>query len=193
MFARVSCVKRVAAVLMALVSLTACTTQVEGRPSGIEGARPVEIRPRDVSYKGLNPCQLLTADQLAQFGVAEGKSGVSPVDPWNGVPECRYMHPTKFVFYRIIFDQWYGVDYWPNLLVNTYESKMIKVSEYPAVRYYSKRTSNDGCGVAIGTAEKQQLNITFRPHANKSFTQDQMCQEALKMAEMALAGLLKLR
>jgi hypothetical protein len=190
---RVLIVKRMAAVLMALAATSACTTELAGRPTGIEGARPVEIRPRDASHKGLNPCQLLTAEQLAQFGLTAGERGVSPVDAWNGVPECRYMHPTKYVFYRVILDQFYGVDYWPNLLVDRYESRLLKVSEFPAVQYYDKHTSGEGCGVAVGVADKQQLNITFKPHLNKDFTQDQMCEEARKMAEQALASLLKLR
>lgn len=181
--------------VVVLLALSGCADMVPGSPTA--GVPPVEsepreVRPRELGLDKLNACALLTALQKADLGVESGKNKDTPITPWDTVPSCMYHKVDVNHFYHVYFDRYYGVDYWVEVLVDRLNTERLQIAGYPAVKYMQK-DGDDDCGVVVGVAEAQQLNVEFSEHQKVGLTREQMCQNAVKAAEMALATLQSLR
>lgn len=183
--------------VVALIALSGCSDVVPGSPSAGESpaespTKPRETRPRELSIDKLNACALLTGQQQEQLRVEPGKGRNTPITPWETVPTCMYHRTDVHHFYTIYLDRYYGVDYWVEVLANVNTTEKLEVAGFPAVKYMNKKDDRD-CGVVVGVAEQQQVNINFTEHVKGGLTREQMCQNAMKAAEMAVTTLETLR
>lgn len=191
-------VKVAAAVLVAFAAV-ACTTGGEkGSPttpssnpptasSGADNALP----PRPAAFKldGVDPCKLLTADQMKQIKVAEAKPMQPNLVDKKPSPSCFYKNGVNYT-YTVGAVTHGGVSYWLRS-GGTVESKLIDVSGYGAAEIKFAGTSDVDCAIAVDVAEGQQLFVSYSPIDDEP--QEQMCSKAKNAAELALVTLKTLK
>jgi hypothetical protein len=79
-----------------------------------------------------------------------------------------------------------GIEHWQGN--GNVDVTRIEVSGYQAAQLVLTGTDDVMCSVAVDVAEGQQLLVDFNPTGG-DYSQDQMCQNAQKAAELALTTL----
>lgn len=184
--------------LMAVVgSLSlACTDQEPGSPGPADaGATTSEsasseptgsARPEEIKLDGIDPCKVLTADQMKQLSVVQADRNDSDLVDTGDVPVCDYSTNGAPRFsYGVGLVTAKGIEYWRGS--GNVDVRRTNVSDYNAVELTLSGTENS-CAVSVDVAQGQQLYVDYRPIGQKP-SQEQMCQNAKKAAEFALVTL----
>lgn len=182
-----------------LVVLVGCTPGEAGDPNPVtsdvtttsESPEPTASRaprPKELKLDGVDPCATLTTAQRDELKIDEALS--RELDVLNNdepAPTCRYRSNGRSLFsYNVSLVPGEGIDYWEGGSNLDVDAKT--VAGFAAYQYKLSGTSEAYCSYAVDVAEKQQLIVQFLP-IGEGFTQDQMCQNAAKGAELALATL----
>ncbi|GGP80613.1 DUF3558 domain-containing protein [Saccharothrix coeruleofusca] len=188
-----------ATVLMTV--LGSCAIGEDGTPrpvtsnastSGSTGSATRAPRPEELKVDGVDPCATLTSAQQFELKIDEALN--QPLDVLNNdkpAPTCRYRSNGKTLFnYNLSLVSGEGVDYWEGS--SNLEVKSESVSGFSAYRYKLSGTFQAYCSYAVDVADDQQLVVQFLP-IGEGFSQDQMCQNSARGAELALATLQTLK
>ncbi|WP_447004792.1 DUF3558 domain-containing protein [Saccharothrix isguenensis] len=169
------------------VASTGSPTSESARPTTSKPARPKEIK-----LDGIDPCATFTAAQRTELKIDE--TSTKPLDVLRNdkpAPTCRNRANGKTLFsYNVVLVADGGVEHWEggsNLDVHPKS-----VAGFAAYQLTLTGTSEGYCSYSVDVADGQQLYVQFIP-VGDGFTQDQMCQNAAKGAELALATLQTLK
>ncbi|MFC6091411.1 DUF3558 domain-containing protein [Saccharothrix lopnurensis] len=191
--------------LAALVVLAGCTTGEVGNPnpqttstggsSTSRSAEPtgdVPTRPVEIKLDGItDACTALTTDQRRELGIDEAINEPQDVIQGKDSPGCSFQANSRPVFsYEVALVADEGVSYWQGGGNLDVERKT--VAGFGAYQVTLAGTTDADCALAVDVAEGQQVFVSFLPITD-AFTQDEMCQNATKGAEMALATLQTLK
>lgn len=186
------------AVLIGLVA-AGCTSQEPGNPGAADGntatttttssAAPTgKPRPREIKLDGLDPCKALTAEQMQELGLAEAERNDSDLVKTGEVPVCDYgNNSSPRITYGVGLVTNKGIDHWRDGGGNV-DVEEIEIGGYSAVQLTLEGTSTLDCSVAVDVADEQQLYVDFSPVGDEP-SQEQMCDNAKKAAELALVTL----
>ncbi|MFD0201792.1 MULTISPECIES: DUF3558 domain-containing protein [Saccharothrix] len=168
------------------------TTDAPATSDSAEPTASKPPRPKEVKLDGVDPCATLTTAQRVELKIDEAVN--DPLDVLNNdnpAPTCAYMSNGRSVFsYNVSLVSGEGIEYWEGGSNLDVDAKT--VAGFAAYQYKLSGTSEAYCSYAVDVAEKQQLIVQFFPIGD-GFTQDQMCQNAAKGAELALATLQTLK
>lgn len=146
-------------------------------------------RPATVELDGVDPCELLTAEQQAELRVESARRSPHPMDHFHVRP-CDFEKgaPAPMYSYGIAPVTTEGADYWlaPERNVDT---QFTTVDGFTAVAYRLKGTGGAGCSMAVDVAEGQMLLVDMQPITRNTFDQSQQCDMAKKAAESAVRTL----
>ncbi|WP_033428345.1 DUF3558 domain-containing protein [Saccharothrix syringae] len=149
-------------------------------------------RPVDIDLGGITDgCRALTPDQQRELGIDEAKSELQDVIHGKDSPGCSFQSNSAPLYsyeVTLIADQ--GVDYWQG--GGNLDVVQTTVGGFGAYKVTLAGTTRGDCAFAVDVADGQQLFVSFLPIGD-DFTQDQMCQNATKGAEMALQTLKTLK
>ena len=187
----------VVAVALISVAATGCTTQDPGTASPgttTAGSPSVSIpsRPKDLNAANVDPCTLITADQMAQINAKSSAPG--PGDNQTGATTSCSLQVSKPVAYTmsVRLDPKRGIDYWLTY-TGTWTARQTTVASYPAIQYVPKgedwnAPAGHYCDTAVSTADGQELFAGVLPHAG-DLSNTQMCDLSKQLASLALATL----
>jgi hypothetical protein len=153
----------------------------------------VPPRPREVGIDGVDPCKLLTGEQLRELKVARQPRPTTAENqaPELIGPECVFSvtDAGKFYDYSVQVLNTEGIEAWltGKRLVN---AELVSVGGFPAVDFYHRGNNpiNFSCYTSVGVADGQQLLITMQP-TSQGFGQEQMCAMSERAAGLALQTL----
>ncbi len=171
---------------------TPATTTAASKTSTSATSAPSE-RPKNIKVDGLDPCKALTANDQKQLGTVVTQAEQSDVVEGAKTPACTFLTgpgASKVYSYAVHLVTSKGIDYWNSS--GNLDIAEKKVSGFPAKQVTFKGTSSVDCSVAVDVADGQQLFVQFLP-IGRDTTQDTMCQNAAKGAELALATLQTLK
>ncbi|XVS64266.1 DUF3558 domain-containing protein [Actinosynnema sp. CA-299493] len=178
--------------------LVGCTAEEPGdpRPSSGDGSTSSaseaptttrSSRPEAIKLDGLDPCQALTADQMKQLAVAEPELQETELSGLGKFPLCDYSSTSSPRFgYGVGLVTSKGIEHWQGN--GNVDVERTEVSGYPAAQVVLSGTDDVLCSIAVDVADGQQLLVDFNPLGDE-FSQDKMCQNAKKAAELALVTL----
>lgn len=157
---------------------TATTTTPAGRSAEAR-------RPRELKVDGVDPCKLLTAEQMARLGVTRSSRNDSDIVKTGDVPTCEFRGDLS-TNYGVAVIAGKGVDYWTGK-GNT------DVSEVRVAGFAAKQISLSGveadCAIAVDVADGQQLYVDYIPVGSRRPAKDEMCRNVVLGAELALTTL----
>lgn len=191
--------KKNAALLAALIliSVAACTGTGEKGQASPETTPPTSQsqgklpkRPAELKVDNVDPCKLLTAQQMDEVRIAKSSPEQSKVIDGAPLPSCYYQNSTKYA-YIVVPATNKGVEYWGaggNVTADPTE-----VAGYGAIEVKFIGVDAFDCAVSIDVAEGQQLFVSYHPDRDDKETQEQMCDKAKKVAGLALATLKTLK
>jgi hypothetical protein len=103
------------------------------------------------------------------------------------VPTCDYgNNDSPRITYGVSLVTTKGIDYWRGS--GNVKVERLEVGGYAAVRLTLAGTSTVDCAVAVDVADGQQLYVDFSP-VGEAHSQEKMCDNAKRAAELALATL----
>jgi hypothetical protein len=187
----------VPAVVASLV-LVGCTTEKPGdpRPSSGDGSTsstseaPTSTessRPKAIKLDGLDPCEALTADQMKQLSVAKPTLQEQDLSGLGTFPLCDYSSTKSPLYgYGVGLVTSKGIEHWKGS--GNVDVSRTEASGYPAAQVVLSGTDNVMCSIAVDVADGQQLLVDFNP-VGDDYSQEEMCQNAKKAAELALVTL----
>lgn len=166
---------------------TGSTTSESVKPTTSKPARPKELK-----IDGIDPCATFTAAQRSELKINE--TSTKPLDVLTNdkpVPTCRNRADGDTTSsYNVSLISGVGIDHWEG--GSNLDVVAKTVAGFAAYQFKLAGTTEGYCTYAVDVAEKQQLVVQFFPIGD-GFTQDQMCQNAAKGAELALATLQTLK
>ncbi|MCP2259694.1 Protein of unknown function (DUF3558) [Streptoalloteichus tenebrarius] len=139
--------------------------------------------------ESLDQCKVLTNEQQQQLGldspprlIAEGSADT------YGNKGCAFRRTRSepWVSYLVVPRPQEGIEAWLD------GKRRVQVSELTVAGFRAVETRNGAisCNIVIDVAERQSLDIQFRPDST-GFTPDQMCEKARQGAELAMQTLLQ--
>ncbi|GAA3880972.1 hypothetical protein GCM10022243_52000 [Saccharothrix violaceirubra] len=190
---------RTTALLTAVAALTAaCTTEQPGKGMAASptSAAPKTTttekkpRPEEIKLDGIDPCQVLTDEQMKQLSVSRRtRMNQDLVKDGSEDPVCNYgNNSSPRIIYGVGLVIGSGIDHWTGN--GNVDVKPTTVGGYSAVTLTFKGAPVD-CALAIDIAGGQQFYFDYEP--GQAAAQDVMCQNAVKGAELALATLQTLK
>lgn len=194
-------ISKLAVVVVAAAALSACTSAGEaGNPtpapvtsgsSGNDSGSKLPQRPENMSLSSVDPCKLLTADQMKQIDTAASRpESLELVDGGNS-PSCHYSNAGRFT-YTVGAVTHKGVNYWLEGSGNVTTS-VTEVADYGAVKIELSGGSGFDCSIAVDVADGQQLMVSYIPKTTDEKDQAVLCGKAEKAAGFALATLKTLK
>ncbi|MFI9006915.1 DUF3558 domain-containing protein [Actinosynnema sp. NPDC053489] len=149
-------------------------------------------RPKEIRVDGISDaCVTLNKDQQRELGIDEAHSEPMDVIENRNMPGCSFQSNSRPLFsYEVTLISDEGADYWRG--GGNLDVVEKTIAGYGAVQVKLAGTTKGDCALAIDVADGQQLFVSFLPIGD-GFTQDQMCQNAAKGAEMALTTLQTLK
>ncbi|GAA1349800.1 DUF3558 domain-containing protein [Saccharothrix algeriensis] len=199
-------VKSAAVACAAFAVLVGCSSGEKGNPTpdpsavgasesgATETAAPSPQRPKEIKLEGVDPCSLVSKEQREQWGAPRVENRPTEVVKGAGAsPSCSFVTGAGVqpsFSYNLSLITGKGVEYWTS--TGNLDVAEKEVGGYPAKQVNFKGTSKTDCFVAVDVADGQQLYVQFLP-ISRIFSQDQMCQNAAKGAETALATLQTLK
>ncbi|MEU5696042.1 DUF3558 domain-containing protein [Actinosynnema sp. NPDC020468] len=143
-------------------------------------------RPKELKLDNVDPCKVLTSAQMAQLSVVTAERNDGTVVDTGKTPLCDYASAgAQTTAYGVGLITSVGIDYWTGN--GNYTATPTLINGYSALTI-ALAGVQDACAVAIDVADGEQLYVDFRPIGKKP-SQDQMCQNAKKAAELALVTL----
>ncbi|ANZ37300.1 hypothetical protein BBK82_15770 [Lentzea guizhouensis] len=165
------------------------TTPSAPPPSSSDSSQELPSRPQELKVDGVDPCKLLTADQMKQIKVASTKSVQPNIVDKKPSPACFYQNSLDYT-YTVGVVTHNGVPYWLRS-GGTVESKLVDVSGYGAAEIKFVGTNDVDCAIAVDVADGQQLFVSYKPLNTES--QEEMCGKAKTAAGLALVTLKTLK
>lgn len=186
-------------VLVAGAVLASCTGKEDGRAGAATTTTAATTtaadpsteaqRPRELKVDGVDPCKLLTAEQMVQLKVTRSSRNDSDIVKTGDVPTCEFRGDLS-TNYGVAVIAGKGVDYWTGK-GNT------DVSEVRVAGFAAKQISLSGveadCAIAVDVADGQQLYVDYIPVGSKGPAKDEMCRNVALGAELALTTLQSLK
>ena len=188
---------RVVAAVVFAVSVVGCGLGQGGVPGAPEPFVGIELppRPRDVSVRDVDPCDLLTEAQRAEIGL-ETPPLLTPDDGsvFSEGPEplctANAFDPRAFgVGVAVAYDG-LGIGALTGRPVSS-DLTVIEVQGFPAVLARPQRDPLF-CQVLVDLAPGSALNVQFREGGRRTISQDDLCDGAVQVADAAMATLLSL-
>ncbi|GAA3880965.1 hypothetical protein GCM10022243_51990 [Saccharothrix violaceirubra] len=146
-------------------------------------------RPVVIKLDGLDPCVVFTAEQTKQLKTARSsRQDMDLLKNGSNTPLCSYMTSSAPRHsYGVGLVTSAGIDYWDES--GNIDVKAVEVSGYRAATLGLSGV-DAFCAVVVDVADGQQLYVDY--HVDDQ-SQDVMCQNAAKGAELALATLRTLK
>ncbi|MBB5892887.1 DUF3558 domain-containing protein [Kutzneria kofuensis] len=185
------------AIALVGVAAAGCTTQDPGTASPGTTTTPtgssvsIPARPKDLSVN-VDPCALLTQDQMAQMKVSSGTPGPG----WGetgATTSCTYQvtDPVKYTM-TVRLDPKRGIDYWLAYTGN-WTARQVTVSSFPAIQIVAKGEDWNApaghlCDTIVSIADGKELFAGVLPHSG-DLSNTQMCDLSKQLASLTLATL----
>lgn len=193
---------RTTALLIVAVALAGCTAAP--RQSSLTSAPPpppppattvsqmdFPHRPYEVKLDGLDPCGLLTPDQLMMLSLDNPPSAYVETS-FGGAQACTIRSTTSGNVARIALVLVSGADVW--LSENAQVDYTVGAIEGFAAITVRTPDVHDVCNVEIDVADGQFVDVMFRDGGNSTAVQqDHLCLGALRVAEAVMASLIHRR
>lgn len=181
-----------------IVVLAGCTTGGQASPAdppATNQASPATSslppRPRDVPIDDVDPCTLLTREQRAELGLdrpPQPRREPSLLYPGD-VSWCSIGGTEPSISISISTVTTAGIEFWTSGRAAA-EIRPLQVAQFPALEATS-RVVDDGCNVIVDVAAGQMLDIQARSAgANPPITQDRLCRDASRAANLTMDTLL---
>ncbi|MCG8916434.1 DUF3558 domain-containing protein [Actinokineospora sp. PR83] len=176
---------------------TSRETAPSGPPSGSATTQPpptvdIPARPADLKLDSVDPCALMTTDQLKQLKVNRTRSTVDKSEAFAGAKECvlDVSEQAPYHDYRLTAVTTEGIGPWLTGKRNV-EAALVSVGGYGAAQYFipGDGPNSVDCTTTIDVAPGQQLMVSADAVSPLTFTQEQLCQMSQEAAELALATL----
>jgi hypothetical protein len=148
--------------LCSVIALSGCGTSTSSEPTPAKVASPIPAvtNPRDVTAMARRPCELLTAQQAAQFGL-----DLPPVQRPGlfDTLTCGWRHTTRKTIRTVdvsMFTNNPTLEVAYNQDRNNPFFELTEISGYPAI---VTRTNADQaiCDIDIKVAERQSVSLTY--------------------------------
>ncbi|WNV91231.1 DUF3558 domain-containing protein [Umezawaea sp. Da 62-37] len=187
------------ALLAAALVLAGCTSEVGGSagsdttekapgtsspPPTTSKKAPQPVRPKVIKIDTIDPCRVFADDQVKQLGVTPGKRQDADLVEKGKAPGCVYLASGSFT-YQVVLIPNQGIDYWREGSGNV-DRKETQVSGFDAVQT-NLIGQSDQCSFWIDVSDGQLVYVNYLPI--KTMKLDQVCGNAQKGAELALATL----
>ena len=191
--------RRLGVLIVLLAATVGCTSTVAGQPAAEPASADsatseivLPPRPYELRVDGVDPCALLTPDQRSELGL-DGR-------PIPYASETRFFvgracsiggYRPRAIGTNIVLvtgnDLQALIDVTPDAAVPQ-ELSVVAVADFPGVVSRSEIVSF--CSVSVDVADDQFVNIIFADDGEQQpIPQDQLCQEAMIVAEQALQTL----
>ncbi|MFD4674176.1 DUF3558 domain-containing protein [Lentzea sp. NPDC058450] len=193
---------RTTGLLIVVLALAGCTAPPEQSsltsappppPSPTTSSAQMDFpqRPRAVPLDTVEPCGILSPDQLTSLSLDNPPSAY--VEPsFGGARACTIRSTTSGNVARLALVTVSGADVW--LSENAQVDYTVSAIEGFAAITVRTPDVNDVCNVEIDVADGQFLDVMFRDGGNSSAVQqDHLCLGAQRVAEAAMASLLQKR
>jgi hypothetical protein len=176
---------------------TNSTSSVEAPASTTGGSLPP--RPRSLTLDGVDPCNLITRQQLASFSIdrpPRGDTGSS--GPLKDAPGCSFITSAGAANdwgFLIIVSTTVGLSEYLEQIRDNPTRRVITVGGFPAIRDEQKSNigpGNDTCFVDVDVADGQMLALQFGQIAadeGEVLPMETLCAKAVEVAEAALTTL----
>ncbi|MDX8032557.1 DUF3558 domain-containing protein [Lentzea sp. BCCO 10_0856] len=191
---------RITALLIVVVALAGCTAAPEQSslttpppppPTTSVSRMDFPQRPRDVPLDAVDPCAVLSPDQLTSLSLDNPPSAY--VEPsFGGAKACTIRSTTSGNVARLALVLVSGADVWLSENAQV-EYSVSSIEGFAAITVRTPDV-HDICNVEIDVAEGQFLDVMFRDGGNSTAVQqDHLCLGAQRVAEAAMASLLQKR
>ncbi|GAA4033073.1 hypothetical protein GCM10022247_67620 [Allokutzneria multivorans] len=191
--------RRITALLISLTaaaSVTACGPSEDPLPGPTLPApsttRAFPARPKTISLKDVDPCQLLTDQQLEQL--TYGKNRLPDKGSRLGEAQCSVGNdfgpmPRLGSLISLVISE--DITTWltPERQQGLEGTRQISIAGYPALEITGKLTKDD-CQVVVDVADGQYLDVLAAPNHGRGASPEPYCVEAKRVAEMVMATLL---
>jgi hypothetical protein len=189
-------VNRAVGGVLAVAALTGCTSTRTGdayvvptaEASASQNAKASQLpqRPSELTLNRVDPCSLLTSEQLDQLKV---NSKPRPVQASNDGPSCSFDVDLTKPYYSIgITDIAADINAW--LTGTRRKSSMTTqpadVEGFPAVKNFRASSDPSDCETLIGVGAGQTMVVQAFPVTQGAFSQQQLCDLSTRAATLAL-------
>ncbi len=152
--------------------------------TGVPGLPP---RPVAVPLGGVDPCTVLTPEQLAQFGL-DSDPGRDFQPSEDNAETCTYRNDDTRAGARVIPSIANGIGVWLDGTRGGVASH-IKVAGFRGVEIRDESLDPPYCAVAVDVADGQQLIVASSPSFTEPAPIDEQCASAVMYAEAAMQTL----
>ncbi|WP_327553731.1 DUF3558 domain-containing protein [Amycolatopsis sp.] len=192
--------KYVAGGMLATAVLTSCTSTDEGQAyvvptaesSASQSAKAAGLpqRPSELKLTGIDPCTLLTPEQLDQLKVnSKPRQARESADG----PSCSFDVDLTRPYYsygitavtKADLDAWLTGDRRKNSMT----TEPAGVGGFPALKNFRKSSDPSDCQTLVGVAAGQTIVVQAFPVTQGAFNQQQLCDLSTQAANLALQTL----
>ncbi len=181
------------------LALAGCATDTGGQAfpnepgltSVEQGAKASALpeRPAELTLQGVDPCSLLSSEQLDQLKInSEPRKAAEEVDGPTCVLDSDAVEPFHAYHVRTIaadVEEWFTGKRRKGSM--TTEPKAI--GGFPAITSYRDSGTPADCETLVGVAKGQTLAVQTFTVTKGGFTMPQLCEMSARAAEMALQTL----
>jgi hypothetical protein len=177
-----------------MITLGGCTSTVAGvaapaltTPSGPS----LPSRSKDLSLQGVDPCRLLTTEQLNQLKENGEPRPLTPDTQRDG-PTCAFDVDAAAPTYTYYLETITTADIQDWVSGGQHKTSMtqqpVDVPGFPALVNYAPSEGIQDCETLVGVADGQTLRAEMAPD-DSAFTQQQLCDMSTTVAKMAVQTL----
>jgi hypothetical protein len=183
----VTTIRRAAIALLGAAALAGCAS---GKSATDPAERQLPLRPFDISVDRVDPCNLLTREQLDQLDVSGGR--FKPEDR-RGPAACAWDRSSRddgFQSYLVGIDPSVQVD-----LARVSFAVVTVVAEFPAILTHNElSTFETQCIVVLNVAPNQTVQVNYDYNGPRlPLTREETCGKAQHAAEMVMQNLINVR
>lgn len=182
---------------LCVMLLTACTgteggtasprsSTTESTTSASKSTAPTSSRPREIKLDGKNPCELMTAEQLA--AIAPTTAPRPDTSSTFKSPNCSFN--ADGAFWRITTVVTEGIDAWTSGKREGRPAEIQPITGFPAITV-TLPTDQVLCNIAVDVANGQYLYTGFEVSDGFADKFPKPCDGARMVAEAAMQNLLK--
>lgn len=171
------------------MALAGCSTAGDDGDNAPPGPGPLPPPPRHLSLDGVDPCKLLTNDQLRVLDV--GDQRLTPADTTRG-PVCQWSHYQTEPQEGYLVELMVGRDI-EEFLALPAKTVATSIAGFPAVQtdFVGLGEPRPGaCTVLVGVAEHRTVQVSYSYTGAQPVTSEQSCAKARTAAEMATQTLI---
>jgi hypothetical protein len=187
--------RSLAAAFVCLATLTACSSSEGGAATpqsttesttSSTTSTPSSTRPKEIRLDGKNPCELMTAEQLAAIG--ETTAPRQNTSSAFNSPNCDFN--TTGALWNITLVITEGIEVWTGGKRQGQPTEIAPIAGFPAITV-TRPSTDVRCDLAVDVADGQYLFVGFE--ASKSFADrfPKPCDGARQVAEAAMQNLTK--